>query len=249
MTSFNLIDEHARMGKISNNLERHGDEDTITGFTLPLQLRITRGQLQELMGEAFDASVWALENGSFVGAGWTRRVLPLLLGAEVYVEVAAVLGLGGREIEFADCRVSHLELLAFAMGGITELKCHLYVRPGIGSENLLLQEYQEHEVAVSMSAGKLRVKADKAQQSLPLNDPTVQTSATQPAGDPPPPHDHPSLEIVGCHCGNREDAIASGNDERERAHAKERMIARQIEAERNGPGDGEDDDDDEQAAA
>lgn len=232
MTSLNLIDEHARMGKISNNLEKHGDSDVITGFTLPLELRITRGQLQELMGEAFDASVWVPSpvsgGGSFIGADWTVRVLPLVLGDETYVEVAAVLGLGGREIEFADCKLSKIELLAFGLGGITALKCHLYVRPGIGSENLLLQEYQEHEVAVSMTSGKLRVKADKAQQQLPLEPPAAATQSD----DPPPTHDHPSLHIVGCHCGKLEDGVGTPPVERDRAHARERMIARALEADR-----------------
>lgn len=243
MTSLNLIDEHARMGKISNNLEKHGDSDVITGFTLPLELRITRGQLQELMGEAFDAAIWVQSavsgGGSFVGADWTVRVLPLVIGDETYVEVAAVLGLGGRELEFADSKVSKIELLAFWLGGITVMKCHLYVRPGIGTENLLLQEYQEHEVAVSMTQGKLRVKADKAQQNLPLVDPNhpavIVNEATKSIanlGDPPPTHDHPSLQIVDCHCGKLDDGVATPPDERERAQARERMIARQIESDR-----------------
>lgn len=232
MTSLNLIDEHARMGKISNNLERHGDEDVITGFTLPLELRITRGQLQELMGEAFDAAVWVASpvsgGGSFIAAEWVTRLLPFLLGGEVYEGVAAVMGLGGRELEFADSRVSHITLLAFGLGGIVQVGCHLYVRPGIGQENLLLQEYQEHEVAVSMSQGKLRVKADKRQQQLPLEPPAAKTEAK----DPPPTHDHPSLGIEACHCGELEDNLGSPEDERERAHAKERMITRDIEAAR-----------------
>lgn len=232
----NLIDEHARMGKISNNLERHGDDDVITGFTIPIEMRITRGQLQELMGEEFDSSVWKPSpvsgGGSFVAKDWVTRLLPFSLGVEVYVDVAAALGLGGRELEFVDCRVSQLQMIAFGLGGIVVLKCHLYVRPGIGSENLLLQEYQEHEVAVSMMAGKLRVKADKAQQQLPLESP-VHTSAQLPqAADLPPTHDHPTLQIVDCHCGELDDGLGSPDDERSRAHAKERMIARQIEADR-----------------
>lgn len=240
MTSLNLVDEHARMGKISNNLERHGEEDVITGFTLPLEMRITRGQLQELMGEAFDAAVWAQSpvsgGGSFIGADWVTRMLPLLLHGEVYEGVAAVLGLGGRELEFADSKFSRMEFVAFGLGGIAVVKGHLYVRPGIGAENLLLQEYQEHEVAVSMTSGKLRVKADKAQQQLPLGE-VVHVTDEAPvdlpdANDPPPTHDHPGLNIVGCHCEKLDDGVGTPPVERDRAHARERMIARALEADR-----------------
>lgn len=294
MTALNLIDEHAKMGKISNNLERHGDDDVVTGFTIPIEMRITRGQLQELMGEDFDTCVWTQSpvsgGSSFVGKDWVTRLLPFSLGAETYVDVAAALGLGGRELEFADSKVSHLEMLAFGLGGIVVLKCHLYVRPGIGTENLLLQEYQEHEIAVSMMAGKLRVKADKAQMKLALDEPKAKTERdlahergeevsiitgvvdgtvthehpsfndgriSHPQGlacmvcdgDSPPTHDHPALNIVGCHCGKADDGVATPPDERERAHARERMVARAIEAERAAEVRGDDESDDAQAAA
>lgn len=261
MTTLALIDEHARMGKISNNLELHGEaQSVITGFTLPLELQVPRQQLITLMGEAFDRSVWTIDStGMLVGVDWARRLLPLELGDETYVGVAAVLSLGGRELEFADSRVSKITLLAFGNGGITHVKCHLYVRPGIGSENLLLQEYQEHEVAVSMSAGKLRVKADKAQQQLPLEPPVL---------DGP---EHPAVIVneatktigaLECTCeapaydgwDGRHDArcpafvpihVGTPEEEREKAHARERDIARRLEeAHLHGDGPGDDDDDD-----
>lgn len=274
MTTLALIDEHARMGKISNNLEKHGDSDRITGFTLPLELQIPRHQLITLMGIAFDASVWTIVDGLMVGVDWARRLLPLALADEVYVGVAAILGLGGRELEFADSRVSNVQLLAFGNGGITHLKCHLYVRPGIGSENLLLQEYQEQEVAVSISAGKLRVKADKAQQQLPLEPPAAvntsahETNAADPqasaqaqrnAHDPQASaaaqHDTGAPECI-CEAWVREDGehdpkcpafvpghVGTPEEEREKAHARERDIAQRLEnAHLHGEGPGDDDD-------
>lgn len=288
MTTLALIDEHARMGKISNNLEFTGEaQSVITGFTLPLELQVPRSQLVDLMGEAFDRAVWTIDaTGMMVGIDWARRLLPLALEGETYVSVAAVMALGGRELEFADSRVSKIELLAFGNGGITHVKCHLYVRPGIGSENLLLQEYQEHEVAVSMSAGKLRVKADKAQQQLPLEPPAeakgtdpltaVDTSAQTNAADPDAsahaqhnafdPEASAAAQVDAgaaeciCEAWVREDGlhdpkctafvaihIGTPEEEREKAHAREREIAQRIQdAHDNGDGpgdDGEDDDD------
>lgn len=244
MTTFALTDEHAQMGKISNNLEKHGEDELITGFTLPLELSIPRPQLVVLMGKDFDASAWKADN---TPADWLRRLLPIELMGEVYVGVAAALVLNEEvaELEFADCRVTHVTLLAFAPGGITRVSCHLYLRPGIGDENLLLQEYQGKEIAVQLTSGKLRVKADKAQQQLPFA-PPAPASAVQSTADSPPTHDHPTLHIDACHCGTLEDHLGSPEDERERAHAKERMIARQIQAAHdNGEGPGDDDEDEE----
>lgn len=261
MTTLALTDEHAQLGKISNNLELHGDEDRITGFTLPLRLRLDRPQLLSLMGEKFDACAWDTSGGC---VDWLSRVLPLELGGEVYVDVAAILGLGGRELEFTDCRVSHITLLAFGLFAF-EVKCHLYVRPGIGSENLLLQEYQEQEVAVTMSLGKLRIKADKAQQSLALEEPKPKSErelahergeeveVITTVVDDQVTHDHPGfndgkpiMHTQGATCfvceGQLQNAIGSPEEERERARAREQDIAQQLadaHAAGRGPGDEE----------
>lgn len=272
----NLIDKHAQLKKIANNLEIHGEaQSVITGFTLPFELQVPRSQLVELMGEAFDRAVWTIDTtGMIVGVDWARRLLPLTLEGETYIAVAAVIGLGGRELEFADSRVSKIELLAFGNGGITHVKCHLYVRPGIGSENLLLQEYQEHEVAVSMSAGKLRVKADKAQQQLPLEPPPAdvqssangnaadtqasaqaQVNAHDPQASAEAQHDATAPECI-CDAWVREGALhdpkcpafvpipcGTPEEEREKAHERERRIAQAIQ-DAHDRGDGPDDEDD-----
>jgi len=189
MTLLALTDEHARMGKISNNLETHGEaESKITGFTLPLEMRISRYQLVTLMGAEFDAAVWENDERTIDDAvPWARRCSPLALTDEVYVGVESELVLAGptpgHELKFLDCRVSKLELVGFDQGDYTRVKCHLYVRPGIGHDNLLLQEYQEHEIAVQITSGKLRVKADKAQQQLPLTEPSASSAAPERAED------------------------------------------------------------------
>jgi hypothetical protein len=236
MTALALVDEHAKLGKIANNLELHGEaQSVITGFTLPIEMQVPRPQLVQLMGEAFDRAVWTLDAAGMVtGVDWVRRLLPLALTDETYVGVAAVLGLGGRELEFADSRFSKIELLALGNGGITHIKGHLYVRPGIGSENLLLQEFQEHEIAASISAGKLRVKADKAQQQLPL-EPPAQVERLPPQGSDP----IAAVEL--------EQAIGTPEQEREKAHAREREIAQDLErAHMNGEGPGDDEDDEDE---
>lgn len=268
MTTFALTDEHARMGKISNNLEKHGDDDLITGFTLPLELSIPRPQLVGLMGVWFDRSVWVQEtdlsgNTSLIPADWLRRVLPIELAGEVYVGVAAALVLADTELAFEDCRVTHVTLLAFAPGGITRVGCHLYLRPGIGDNNLLLQEYQGQEIAVQLTSGKLRVKADKAQQQLPLEQPAPKTerelavergeevAVITTVVDEVVTHEHPLFNGgkvthgAQAACVVCTPTVGTPEEERERAHAREREIAQRLEhAHMNGDGPDDDDDDD-----
>jgi hypothetical protein len=287
MTLLALTDEHARLGKIANNLETHGQsESKVTGFTLPLKLRIPRSQLVGFMGEEFDRCVWVINPTNEIegGAPWVRRLLPFALEGEVYVGARSEIVVGGnlepdhgKALEFNDCRVSKIEIAAMGPGGITEVNCHLYVHPGIGSENLLLQEYQEREVAVQITTGKLRVKADKAQQDLPLNEPSappnVEPNSTSAPnvdaaqeGETPPllsDPDNPAVivdnalrELARGDCpgfvdpqGGDDDPfhIGSPEEEREKAHARERGIAQQLEdAHKRGPGDDGDDDEDEE---
>jgi hypothetical protein len=245
MTQLALVDEHAKMLKISNNLEFAGEaQSVITGFTLPIEMQVPRAQLIALMGEDFDRAVWTVDaSGMITGVDWVRRLLPLALTGEIYVGVAAVLGLGGRELEYVDCQYSKIEILALGNGGITHLKGHLYLRPGIGSENLLLQEFQEHEIAASISAGKLRVKADKAQRELPLEPPASSPQA-QASSDPAMQGESNAYDPAAS-ADAQQNAIGTPEEERAKAHARERQIAQDLEhAHLNGDGPGDDDDDD-----
>jgi hypothetical protein len=265
MSLLDLTDEHARLGKISNNLEKHGEESK-TGFTLPLKLRIARPMLVGLMGEEFDRCAWTIGPTNEINGipSWLRRLLPLKLDGETYVGVKSAIVVGGnlepehgQELLFDDCHVSKITIIAMAPGGITELDCHLYLNPGIGSENLLLQEYQEREVAVQMTLGKLRVKVDKAQKDM-FNDSSNPPAAATPGDQPQPqsaaeegetsqePRDFTSEEINAmspCDCDPPtiddpehsasivDDAlieVGTPEQERDKAHEREREIARQL---------------------
>lgn len=249
MTLLALTDEHARLGKIANNLETHGQsESKVTGFTLPLKLRIPRSQLVGFMGEEFDRCVWVLNPTNEIegGAPWVRRLLPFALDGETYVGAKAEIAVGGnlepehaKTLEFDDCRVSKIAIVAMGPGGITEIDCHLYVHPGIGHENLLLQEYQDREVAVQITTGKLRVKADKAQQSLPLNEPSASSAAVptpfDTADDAAPEGLGNSPPIVSEAPAEDPFHVGTPEEEREKAHALQRKIAAQLAEGRSYP--------------
>lgn len=258
-------DEHALMGKISNNLEKHGEDDLITGFTLPIELRVPREQLVAFFGAGFDTAAWGADN---TAADWVRRVLPLELAGEVYIGVEADIVCGDAPpMHFEGCRVTHVTLATLDPGGIARIKLHLYLRPGISNKNLLLQEYQEQEIAVRLACGALRVKADKPAKGTPAPEKDErQVDAFEEKGIPPEgsdliaaieleqvigEHDHPEIGLKGCRCsepklGNR--GLSTPENERERAHARERMIAKQLAAGRETPRD-DDDGDEEEAAA
>lgn len=236
MTTFTLTDEHAQMGKISNNLEKHGggdEPDLITGFSLPLKLRVPREQTVALMGQEFERSCWAALGTGVVAQAWARRITPIALHGEVYVGAAAELHLGGEELTFKDCRVSDIEIVGFEDGGYTLIECQLYVKPGIGNENLLLQEYQKQEIAVQLSSGKLRVKADKAQQQLPLEAPQA-APAPETLEEALATDEEEQLQAESEH------GVGTPEEEREKARLREVSIAQQLEdAHVNGDGPGD----------
>lgn len=163
-----LTDEHARMGKLSNNLENHGDEK-VPAFTLPFTVMLTHEQLDKLMGRYFHRSLFNREKDLWQPVDGFRRCNPLALTDHYEKAVARITVHGDRSVEFHDCKVDKLSL-APQTGGLTELRFQIYLRPGLGDENLLLQEYQAREVALEVT-GKLAAKKNPQQDKLPLGSP------------------------------------------------------------------------------
>ncbi|MGH8266228.1 MAG: hypothetical protein ACRETS_02795 [Steroidobacteraceae bacterium] len=177
---FALADEHAKLGKIANNLE-NPNADPVTGFTLPLEFAVDRKQLNALMGEDFDRAVYGVDGEPVLPRAGDETDHPDLLAPvdgfrrcaalqlkDAYEDVEAHLAFtGDRHLTYSGCKVSDITL-SFEVGGVTRIGLHLYVHPGIGHENLLLQEHQKREVGVELSGGKLATKSDKRQQNLPL---------------------------------------------------------------------------------
>lgn len=171
VSALSLSDEHARMGKISNNLETHGEEE-VTAFAITYELMLPEEQLDGFMGKYFHRSLYNTDKTNLqVPVDGFRRCKPLEL-EEVYEGVTVTIGDSTSEVEFKDCRASKF-VLEPQVGGLTKLKVQVYLRPGIGDENLWLQEIQHTEVSITIADGKIAKKKNPAQQSLPLEPPKV----------------------------------------------------------------------------
>jgi hypothetical protein len=163
-----------RLGKISNNLEKHGDED-VTEFNIPISgVLLTAKQLNDFMDDPHCDRAWFNTKGSLKEPmpWWQRGEFSVSESLEA--EACTIIVSGDQEIEFEaegklpGCKISRITL-APQVGGMTEVCFQLQVRPGIGRENLLLQEHQNREVRLTIAKSRVALKRGK-QQNLALDD-------------------------------------------------------------------------------
>lgn len=181
------------MGKIANNLENHGGE-WVTAFTVPITgLTLTKDELNDFLRDKYAHASWFETKRDLVQpmAWWGGESFAIsgsFEAEELRIEVT-----GERVCEFtaeepADpddpddvgtpaCRLSRIELTPL-VGGLTELRFHLYLHPGVGKTNLMLQEHQHREVRVTLLEAN-RVKGEESPQAqLPLNAGSTATTVT-----------------------------------------------------------------------
>lgn len=169
-----------RLGKIANNLERHGD-DHVTAFTIPVtELMLTKAELNAFLRDKLTHASW------FAAASGAAAVEPMAWwgGESFYVsetfqgDQAMITVSGDRDLEFDavgdpkddDYRPAITVkgiVLTPQVGGMTELRCSVYVRPGVGKTNLALQEHQHREVKLTILDGRV-LEREKRQPQLDL---------------------------------------------------------------------------------
>lgn len=161
-----------RLGKISNNLEKHGDED-VTEFNLPVSgVMLSAAELNAFIGDPHCDRSWFNTRGSIREPmpWWARGAFKL--DDKLDAAICTIKVSGDRELEFEPkkelpaCSISKIRLRP-QVGGMTEMSFQLQVRPGIGTENLLLQEHQNREVRLTISKSEV-ARARGKQQELPL---------------------------------------------------------------------------------
>lgn len=157
-----------RMGKISNNLEKHGEED-VPEFNIPLEgLMLTPEQLNAFTGDAHcDRSWFNNKRGLKEPMPWCAK--NSITHNERYdcATITMVFRDEEEQIEFKDCRLDKITL-APQLGGLTRVDLTLQLTPGLGRENLLLQGYQRREITISIADAKVALKKKDRQQALPL---------------------------------------------------------------------------------
>lgn len=185
----NLTEKTCRLGKISNNLERHGD-DYVTAFTIPItELMLTKAELNALMRDKFTHQSWFdnTKTGGVEPMDWWNGEEFSLSQAFDADELTITVS-GGAALNFesegdpkdedyrAAAKISGITLTPRS-GGMTEMRLKLYVLPDIGKKNLQLQEHQHREVKVSWRDARAVEKA-KRQPELPMEDRNTGTPAS-----------------------------------------------------------------------
>jgi len=166
VSKFHLHVLHPRLGKIANNLEKHGEED-VPGFTLPVSCELDRESLDGIMGAGFAARVFTKSGDPAPGFTNCAPMAHRWTWAKIHADLIAEEG-GPSVLEFDGCHVKALTL-TFRAGWMTECEFHLYLNPGLGEENLSLQKWQRQELGeLVLTGGERQLKASDRQASLPL---------------------------------------------------------------------------------
>jgi len=187
------------MRKISINVLNKDAEQTL--FTLPFQgIELSREQLNDYMGAyTFESWFHQRPDGIWVPMPWIARLpkAEIAIEDEFDADGATIIVSGGEELVFEPedrdeddeeeaappVRVTSI-VLGPKSGGITLLGFHLQVRPGLGKENLALQEHQFRHVTITLGKTKLTARKGK-QHELPL--PTQESDAELDAAVGRPP--------------------------------------------------------------
>jgi hypothetical protein len=155
------------MGKISNNLEKHGDQD-VPAFSIPITgLMLSKEQLCTLMRDKFVHQSWYNNKRDLQEPmDWCKNVTIKL--DEHYDGATVAFKLQDDTVlEFQNCKLGNIIPNA-TLGGLTAVDLQIQLIPGLERENLLLQEYQNREIKLSVSGAKVALKKGSKQQELKL---------------------------------------------------------------------------------
>lgn len=160
-----------KLGKISINLEMHGDEEVVV-FAIPITGAMLQSRLQAddpanaiAADPLFTRSIFNDNKGFLEPMTWVRSAIPFpekYEGAQVSIKLPS-----DEVLTFEAARVGGIESNPMA-GGLVGIDFQLQVRPELDRENLLLQEYQHHEITITVLDAKIALKKKARQKELPL---------------------------------------------------------------------------------
>jgi len=161
----NIHETPCRLGKFSNNLDKHGEDD-YTAFDVPVVLELPPDTLNDLMEDRlfstrlFDSATPG--NPITVGGGFLK-VGPLKL-RDTFEETQVDLLLSSSKSpqHYEKCKISKI-MLQPCLGGTTECAFSMHVQPNTDKEILQLLHHQRRDAVISISGGKL-IQAKKQQE-------------------------------------------------------------------------------------
>lgn len=161
----NIQKTFAMMGKISNNLEKHGEED-VTAFEVPIDaIALTAEAFNALIEDPY-ADRWLFNDKAEMREPNAAKFKPLEM-LDTFEEAVVSMTLGDKEHMFHDCRIKGVTIEA-KRGGDIMLGFSVRIRPENPEQIITLIDYQNHEIKIDVQDAKVVLKGGRKQQELVL---------------------------------------------------------------------------------
>lgn len=163
---FNIAETYAQMGKISNNLEKHGEKD-VTAFDIPISAVTLKPEQFNALSEDAYADRWLFSDKADIREPNLSKFEPLVL-RDTFEEALVAMKVGGDAFSFADARIKDVQFEG-KRGGDILCSFNVRVRPENDKQILQLIAYQNREISIDIQDAKVCMKGGRRQQELPLN--------------------------------------------------------------------------------
>jgi len=162
-----IRETYCQQGKLSNNLEMHGEEE-VTAFDIPISgITLTGEEVNALLEDPY-ADRWIFNNSKDVRESNVSKFHPLQM-IDAYEQATVVLTMStGAAHTFANCKITKVTLEP-KRGGEVIVGFSLRLRPENEQQILDLIEHQHHSIKIDVQEGKIALKGGRKQQELPLN--------------------------------------------------------------------------------
>lgn len=161
----NIPATYGQMGKLANNLEKHGEEE-VTAFDIPVEGITLRPEAVNQLLEDPYADRWLFNDKGGTREPSTRKFEPFRL-RDTYEGATVSMKFGDDTFTFTECRIKDVELEP-RTGGDTLLGFSVRVRPENDKQILQLLGHQNREVNIDITDARIAVKGGRKQQELPL---------------------------------------------------------------------------------
>lgn len=162
----NITETHATMGKLSNNLEKHGEED-VTAFDIPIDGITLRAEQVNALVEDPYADRWLFNDAKDVKEPNLAKFEPLVMSDAFEGALVSLTMSTGQLHTFADCKIKGVTLQP-RRGGDTLVGFSLRLRPENEQQILDLIDHQNATIKIDVQEAKVALKGGRKQQELPL---------------------------------------------------------------------------------
>ena len=167
----NIRETYATQGKISNNLEMHGDLE-VKVFDMRMEGIVFTGEEVNAFIEDPYADRWIFNSQKEIREpnleGGKIHFEPLRVVQQFEKAVVIMTMQSGATHTFHDCRIKNVELEP-KRGGETLVSFDLRVKPENDQQLLDLLEHQHHQIKIDVQEAKVVLKGGRAQSELPLS--------------------------------------------------------------------------------